>query len=111
MQLGLFLCPFSYVSRVELRGCAGVEGDYVTATGASFEVQRSTASLVLGPAARTSLFFPLGQAAGISTNFSLAVPLLRDRFTYTTESGSVEELHRPAPVVLFLGVGLLLRIP
>jgi hypothetical protein len=111
MQLGLFLCPFSYVSRVELRGCVGVEGDYVTATGVSFDVQRSTGSVVLGPAGRTALFLPLGHAAGFSSNFSLAVPLLRDRFTYTTETGQVEELHRPARVVLFLGIGLLLRIP
>jgi hypothetical protein len=111
MQFGLFLCPFSYVSRVELRTCLGTEADYVSATGVSFDVQRTTGSWVVGPSARTVLFFPLGHAAGFSSNFSLAVPLLRDRFTYTAEGGQVELLHRPAPVVLFLGLGVLLRIP
>jgi hypothetical protein len=111
MQFGLAVCPFSYVARVELRQCFGAEADYVTASGVSFDVQHSTSSVVVGPAARTALFLPMGRAAGFSSNFSLAVPLLRDRFTYRAEGGTVEVLHRPAPVVLFLGIGLLVRIP
>jgi hypothetical protein len=111
MQFGLFLCPLSYASRVELRACFGTEADYLTATGVSFDVQRSTASWVVGPAGRAVMFLPVGRAAGFTSNFSLAVPLLRDRFTYSVDGGQVEELHRPSPVVLFLGMGLLLRIP
>jgi hypothetical protein len=111
MQFGLFTCPLSYASRVELRACLGAEADYISATGVSFDVQRSTGSWVVGPSTRTVLFLPVGRAAGFSSNFSLAVPLLRDRFTYTVDGGQVELLHRPAPVVLFLGIGLLLRIP
>jgi hypothetical protein len=111
MQFGLFLCPLSYVSRVELRACFGTEADYLSATGVTFDVQRSTGSWVVGPSTRTVLFLPIGRAAGFSSNFNLAVPLLRDRFTYTSDGGSVEQLHQPAPIVLFLGIGLLLRIP
>jgi hypothetical protein len=111
MQFGAFLCPLSYAARIELRQCLGGEFDYITATGTSFDVQRSTSSIVAGPASRTVLFLPIGRASGVSTNFNLAVPLLRDRFTYTADGGRVELLHRPAPVMLFLGLGLAVRIP
>jgi hypothetical protein len=111
MQLGLYVCPLAHGSGIELSGCLGAELDYLTATGFALDIERSAQSLVFGPALRTSVFFPFGHAAGFTTNFNLAVPLLRDRFTYTTEQGTVVVLHRPEPVMLFLGIGILVRIP
>jgi len=111
VQFGGFLCPVTYASRLEVRGCLGAEFDYLLASGFALDIPRSPSSVVVGPAVHTVLFFPLGTTFGLSSSFTLAAPLLRDRFTYTAEGGRIEILHRPSAVVLFLGIGLLLRIP
>jgi hypothetical protein len=111
LQLGGFLCPLTYTSRFEARACLGAEFDYLRAMGFALNNERSPGSAVVGPAVHSGLFFPLGTMLGLSTNFTLAVPLLRDRFTYKVEGGGDEVLHQPSAIVLFLGIGLLLRIP
>jgi hypothetical protein len=110
IQLALLLCPITFANQVEFRGCLGVRADHLRASGFAVDRQESPSSTLVSPALRGGAFVPLGRLAGLSADFSAAVPFSRDRFYY--QEGDVKQtVHQPNAVMLFSGIGLLLRIP
>jgi hypothetical protein len=111
LQLALFLCPVTLANHVEFRGCFGVQVDHLSASGFAVDRQASPVStLVSFPVLRGGVFLPVSPLVGLSSDFSVAVPFSRDRFYY--QQGNVQQtVHQPRAVMLFLGMGLLLRIP
>ena len=110
MQLGLVLCPVTLTKPVEIRGCFGVQVDHLKASGFAVDRPDSPSSTLVSPVVRGGALVPLGRLVGLSTDFSAAVPFSRDRFYYL--EGEVQQaIHQPQPVMLFLGIGVFLRIP
>jgi len=111
LDLAFFLCPLTLPNSIEFRGCLGIQVDRLNASGFALERQATPAStLVSFPVLRGGIFFPVSPLIGLSSDFSIAAPFSRDRFYY--QQGNVQQtVHQPQAVMLFLGMGLLLRIP
>ena len=110
MQGQLATCPLAYGSTYELRGCFGAEIDRLQATGFALDIQRTPVGWVVAPVGKLEATANLGHTWGFTGNFSLAVPVLRDRFTFVSEQGQ-EVLYEPSRAAVLFGIGFFARIP
>jgi hypothetical protein len=108
----LSLCPpLVRGSTSELRLCVGADAADITAMGLALDVSRSPSRWVWGGGARLSFLWLFGRSFGIEPSVGLVLPVVRDRFVYTDEGGQLQVVHQPSRAIVWLELGLPIKIP
>ncbi len=89
-----------------LRPCLVQRFSRLSASAFGFDSNRESGRLALSTGLGGHMFVPLLGSLGAFSSVSADFHWLRDRFVYARSDGTRGELHRPAPVVGFLQVGL-----
>jgi hypothetical protein len=79
--------------------------------GLDLDVSRSQSRWMWGAAARLSLLWSLGRSFGIEPSVGVVLPVVRDRFVYTDEARQLQVVHQPSPAIVWLELGLPVKIP
>lgn len=86
---------------LRLAPCIGIEAGVLLAEGEDLDVATSSASPWLAPSARLTLAYPFSRRLSAQLDVGLVIPLTRPRYLIQGQ-----QVHRPAPVALRAGVGI-----
>jgi hypothetical protein len=103
--------PLARGSVAELRWCVSGEATQLTATGLALDVPRSQSRWMWGLGSRATLLVSLGRTFAIEPAVGLVLPFVRDRFVYADEAGQLQVVYQPSPAILWLELGIGLKIP
>jgi hypothetical protein len=108
----LSLCPpLAHGSIAELRLCVGAVAAEITAMGLDLDLSRSQSRWMWGGGARLSLLWSLGRSIAIEPSVGVVLPVVRDRFVYTDEARQLQVVHQPSLAIVWLELGLPIKIP
>jgi len=106
---GASLCPALTEGTARVRVCGGGQTGVLQGAGYGFAVPRQVTSTLANAVVGGELEIPVGRFAP-RLRVGALFPFVRDRFVYGVGEETFE-LHRAAPVVLTIDLGLALRVP
>jgi hypothetical protein len=103
---GLGVCPGWEGGDARLAICSGVQVGQLEGAGVGLSRAEEPRHIWVHAHAVADLGVRLAGPLGVNVSAGIAVPFHRPDFVYTSAEGPVEQVHRPAPVVPIVGIGL-----